>query len=289
MRCSSTHRGEMAITRDHDEPVGGRAGQRQRQPSISVVDRLQNRNDTQWVIAIAGVLPESLIDELPEPRRTLHRRALGVLERHERDGVPFALVLRSYGITQFFGGRGIGPGQLFENILLAALDPAGIGVIQVQMPERAPIYDDNHDQRIFMAVRAPSLFADYNRWRQAVVSMIARAELIVVVIPQMTPGVEFELNAIADARRTERTVVLVTGEDLGGPEDGTMAMVDGHELPDTSQTMRAPVLRKFPRVLWVGDLDPRAPLDGFAFRGPVLRHRRPPGAPLRARARGGRS
>jgi hypothetical protein len=50
-----------------------------------------------------------------------HRRAVRVLERHERDGVPFALMLRAYGITQVFPGPRGRPGQLFENILFEAL------------------------------------------------------------------------------------------------------------------------------------------------------------------------
>jgi tetratricopeptide (TPR) repeat protein len=181
-------------------------------------------------------------------------------------------MLRTYGVTQLFGETDGQRGRLFENILAEALEPAGIGVIQVQLPKPGGMADVLYDpQAEHFTVQAASLVLHAEHWAPSAISLIVGAELIVVLVPDVTPGVRLELDAVAAAGRSDRTVVLVSGEDLGGPEDRTVVMTDKDEVPDTSETLWLPVLRNFPRVLWVGDLDPAAPLDSFMFRDLVDR------------------
>jgi hypothetical protein len=211
-------------------------------------------------VPIEGALPDEFIDSMPEPRRTLHRRAVAVIARHRRERAPYALVLRNYGIVQLFGGSAERLGNVFENLLVDALEPAGVGVVQLQPPRTEPItatlyaLSPGNDP-----VRAPSLYVSPARWWDPVVELILGAELVVILLPQITPGVGLELDAALAAGRADRTVVLVSGEDLGGPEDGTRPFFDDDlaasgKFPDTSATMRAAILRRFPRVVWTGDL-----------------------------------
>jgi tetratricopeptide (TPR) repeat protein len=230
-------------------------------------------------VPIEGALPDEFVDSLPEPRRTLHRRAVEVIARHRREGAPYALVLRNYGVVQLFGGTAQRLGDVFENVLVDALEPAGVGVVQVQPPRTEPITAQLYaplpgNDRI----RAPSLYVDPARWWHPAVELILGAELVVILLPQITPGVGVELDAVLAAGRADRTVVLVSGEDLGGPEDGTRAFFDDDlaasgKFPDTSATMRAAILRRFPRVVWTGDLAGSAPLEAFVFADLVGRLR----------------
>jgi tetratricopeptide (TPR) repeat protein len=213
-------------------------------------------------------LLEELVDELPEPRRSLHRQAVEVATRFMRDGAPFALMLRTYGATLTFVESENSVGSLFENLFLDRLQPAGIGVIQVQIidhggpgsalyaPERPPIF----------AVCAPSLFIAIDNWLEPVTYLIERAELIVVLLSVATPGVLMELETIVARGRADRTVVLVSGENPGAPLEHTTMLLDGDTIPDTASLLLTPILARFTRVLWVGDLDPHAPIDTFVFR-----------------------
>src|SRR5690348_7413819 len=102
------------------------------------VVRTTNSADT-WFVPIEGAVPDEFVDSMPEPRRTLHRRAVEVIARHRRERAPYALVLRSYGIVQLFGGTAQRLGEVFENVLVDALEPAGVGVVQIQPPRTEPI------------------------------------------------------------------------------------------------------------------------------------------------------
>src|SRR3954469_4292994 len=128
------------------------------------VVRMTNSADT-WFVPIEGALPDEFVDSLPEPRRTLHRRAVEVIARHQRERAPYALVLRNYGVVQLFGGTAQRLGDVLENVLVDALDPAGVGVVQVQPPQTEPITAQLYaplpgNDRI----RAPSLYVDPARW-----------------------------------------------------------------------------------------------------------------------------
>ena len=110
-------------------------------------------------------LPTSLVDALPEPRRSLHRRAVDVASRFERDGTPFALILKTFGAVQFFTESGLQGGDVFENLVFDQLEPADIGVIEVQVPDPrgagSVLYDSDAGD---MAVRAPSLYIGTDNW-----------------------------------------------------------------------------------------------------------------------------
>jgi hypothetical protein len=116
-------------------------------------------------VPIEGALPDEVVDSLPEPRRTLHRRAVEVIARHRRERAPYALVLRNYGVVQLFGGTAQRLGDVFENVLVDALEPAGMGVVQIQPPQAEPITATlcaplpGNDR-----VRAPSLHVDPAHW-----------------------------------------------------------------------------------------------------------------------------
>ena len=192
-----------------------------------------------------------------------------MLEQYERDAAPFVLLLRTYEVAQLFGD---GTGRLFGNIAFEAFESAGVGVLDVQL------HDHPHSPLLYASqgsmdstVQWPSLLLDVDQWEQAVSQIIVRADLIVVLAPVITPGLALELGALVRLGRADRTVVLVSGEDFGGPEDRSVAILKGEEIPDTSETIFDPVLLMFPRVLWVGDLDQETPLSAFVFRDLVDR------------------
>jgi hypothetical protein len=83
------------------------------------VVRTTDSADT-WFVSIEGALPDEFVGSLPEPRRTLHRRAVEVIARHQRTRAPYALVLRNYGVVQLFGGTAERLGDVFENVQIWA-------------------------------------------------------------------------------------------------------------------------------------------------------------------------
>ena len=183
---------------------------------------------------------------VPERRRPAHNAALAVIQAHERDGSPFALVLRTFGVVQLFTASDAEPGIYFENYLVDRL-PMGVKVVEVQTP--GDLGDTMFDQSLgspTISVYAPSLVLADDTWLRAVTYLVERAELIVVVFQMESPGVLAELRAILDSGRHDRTVVLFSELGFTSPASSTL-------------------LDRFPRVLSFADLDPRDMLGTFVF------------------------
>lgn len=219
-------------------------------------------------------LPAEVIAHLPEPRRTLHRKAVELILQNAVDGTPFVLLLRSYAVAQLLVLDAEKPPDLLENVVLDELKGTAIGVIQVQVGGQKTI-SSLYDSRIRaeMRVQAPSLWMADEVWLENVGYLIRRAECIVVQLTLATAGVLQELEAIMAAGRTDRTVVLVTGGEVG-EIDGTVMMFDeGHE-PDTTDLMETPLLQAFPRVLWIGDVKRPDVLGTFVFADLITRLRK---------------
>ena len=211
-------------------------------------------------------LPEWLIAKLPEPRRRLHRKAVDVVMRHATDGVPFALMLRSYAFTQLFAESESTAPHPLENLVVDGLKGTGIGFVQIQIDDQG-VGNDLYRSALStdLRVHAPALFIASEGWLEQVSYLIDRAECIIVLLSLATPGVVQELETIVAAGRADRTVVLVTAEEAGGAVDGTIVIFEtGHE-PDTTVVLATPILSSFPRVLWVGDINRTTPLQTFVF------------------------
>jgi tetratricopeptide (TPR) repeat protein len=217
-------------------------------------------------------MPEWLVARLPEPRRTLHRKAIETVMRHEAEGTPFVLMLRTYGVVQLFSEIDNGPPHALENLLFDGLKGTGAGFLQVQVDDHS-VGNSLYDVAISTDIRvhAPSLFIDSAGWLEQVTYLIERAECIVVLLSLATPGVVQELETILAAGRADRTVVLVAGEEAGGAVDNTVVLYDDEHEPDFTAVLEAPILTSFPRVLWVGDLTRPSPLETFVFRDLVER------------------
>ena len=210
------------------------------------------------------LLPEVLA-QLPEPRRGLHRKAVEVVLENAADGSPFVLMLRSYAFAQLIVLDREKPPQPLENLVLDELKGTGIGLVQVQVGGQKVISDlYNFQMRTDMGVRAPSLFMADEGWIENVAYLIQRAECIVVQLTLGTAGVLRELETILAAGRADRTVVLVTGGEVG-EVDGTVTIFEDQQRPDTTTLMETPLLHAFPRVLWIGDVERPAVLRTFVF------------------------
>jgi tetratricopeptide (TPR) repeat protein len=210
-------------------------------------------------------LPEVVISALPEPRRTLHRTAVELIVQNAATGTPFVLMLRTFGVAQLFVTADNVPGRPLENLVQDGLKDTGIDVIQVQVGGgRATSELYQAAIRREMQVHAPSLWMADEVWLENVTYLLHRAECIIVLLSLATPGVLEELDTIVAAGRADRTVVLVTAEDIG-TVDRTVVMIDGEVLPDTTEVMEMPNLLAFPRVLWVGDVARPDVLHTFVF------------------------
>jgi hypothetical protein len=192
--------------------------------------------------------------------------AIDVLDHYQREGVPFALMLRTYGITQIFTESDRHAGKLFENHLVDHLMPLGVDVIQVQAQGSSGLGDVLFHPALaggLLSSRAPSLYLRTEVWLEAVTDLIDRAELIVVLLLMATGGVLQELEVIAAHGRADRTVVVCFGP---------------WAQPNP---LRESVLDQFQRVLHVGDLDPQAPISTFVFGDLVDRLTEIPSRPAR--------
>jgi hypothetical protein len=114
-------------------------------------------------------LPTEVVANLPEPRRSLHRKAVELILQNAADGTPFVLVLRSFAVAQLLVLHREKPPDLLENVVLDELEGIGVGVIQVQVGGQK-IISESYDSRIRteMRVRAPSLWMADEVWLENV-------------------------------------------------------------------------------------------------------------------------
>jgi hypothetical protein len=182
-------------------------------------------------------------------------------------------MLRSYAFAQLLVLDRDGPPHLLENLVLDELEGTGIGLVQVQVGGQRVISDWYDDRmRTDMSVRAPSLFMADEGWIENVAYLIRRAECIIVQLTLGTAGVLRELETIVTAGRADRTVVLVTGGEVG-EVDGTVTVFDDEQQPDTATLWEMPQLEAFLRVLWIGDVERPAVLRTFVFSDLIARLR----------------
>jgi hypothetical protein len=173
-------------------------------------------------------------DQVPPNRREAHRRAVDLLDRCEATGQPFALVLRTYTITQLFGeaDERFQASEQLENALDEELAPLGLGVVTVQAQNAVSqlqfLGEDavNHE----FEIRAPALYVPAEVWMTVVEHLITRAGLVVVLLSAHTPGVLWELDKLVELDQADRTLVVLF----------TAAWMD--PLPEL------PVLERFLRV-----------------------------------------
>jgi len=216
-----------------------------------------------WVSAFAA------LEGLPEPERRLHDLGVGVVDRFERDGSPFALLLRTWMVRQLFGESDLSGRFWFENHVFDELAHIGVGTVQVREPdspfpnvdaEGEPVAGADADPAIDpepvleFTVRTPSLSLN-ERWFEAVTRLVERAELIAMYLPVATPGVVDELEAIVESGRADRTVVLYSTSYAVEP------------LPEV------PLLPNFERIARIDELDHRRPIASFVFEDLVERLR----------------
>src|SRR5215471_8038869 len=132
------------------------------------------------------------LDGFSSERRRLHEAALSVLVHFEREGVPFALVLRTFHYFWLSGARpGVYGTHLIDDDLYAACRRRRIAIvtIQAQNPQN-PAYDILYVRKKKNPFRArmPAFLVDVARWREAVRYLIERAELVISLVPVDSEG-----------------------------------------------------------------------------------------------------
>lgn len=192
-------------------------------------------------------------NEVPPNRREAHQRALDLLDRYESTEQSFALVLRTYLVTQLFGEapEGFRATQLFENILHDELALLGLGAITVQAQgvgtEQFFLADEDTVNREF-EVCSPALYMRTEGWSTTVEYLIARAGLVVVLLQAATPGALQELESIVALGRADHTVIVLFESNFTDP------------LPEL------PILERFLRVIFGHELDPPRVVDHFLLK-----------------------
>jgi len=191
-------------------------------------------------------------DDVAPNRRRAHQRAVDIVRRSESGGKPFALVLRTYRVTQLFADapEGFQATQMFENVLHDELEPLGLGAVTVQdrglgSELQYPAADASDRE---LEVRAPALCVATEGWLTTVRSLIVHAGLIVVLLQVDTPGVLQELEAIAAMGRADQTVVAVLVSRFTDPPP------------------EPPILAEFFRVISTHELDAPPLVDHFLVK-----------------------
>jgi hypothetical protein len=190
-------------------------------------------------------LPSFFIDSnlIPANRRAQHRKAIDVIEAHERGGVPFVLMLQSYRVVTRIVRSETDVGDWLEN-LRTDWRPVGVGFVEVQpQGDLSDLLFDREAAHVRAEIYAPSLVVADATWFDAVTYLIERAEMIVVLMGIDSGGLVRELKALVGQRRQDRTIVLYS------------------ELIADAMSFLDP----FPRVVSLADLDPRDPLGTFVF------------------------
>jgi hypothetical protein len=156
--------------------------------------------------------------------RAAHAAAIAILEDHAATGRPFALFLHAFSSRQYYGqdpdGNG---GMLLDAYLDGTLQKIGARMIKVQDPAG--------DLSFFV----PGLLLENATWLLAVRALMARAELIVSECSVLHPGVLAELQAFADLKKFDLTVLILPSPPLEfvGNEDDVQVFaraIHQHEL-----------------------------------------------------------
>jgi tetratricopeptide (TPR) repeat protein len=137
--------------------------------------------------------------------RAAHAAALAILEDHTATGRPFGLFLHAFAIRQYYCHRPDGSGALLlDQHLDRVLRAEGARLVKVQDTDRfsATLSD------------APALLLKNETWLAAVRALMARAEMIVSECQFLSPGVLAELQALAEMRRIDRTILVLPSPPL---------------------------------------------------------------------------
>ena len=193
------------------------------------------------------------LNGLDNTQRTMHDEALDILRRHDTEGQPFALFLRTFSIG-FFYGDPENP-RLLENRLHDSLSARGhLPIVTVQMLKVDVDYDAAGEPRQRWL---PSLVVDDKRWLEAVSYALERADMIVSEVVTPAAGVMAELDAIERRGRDDRTVVVLPAPDT--------VLANTHEEA---------LFARFARIIHYDEIDPDDPLTTFVFRDLVERMQR---------------
>jgi hypothetical protein len=176
-----------------------------------------------------------------------HEAARQVLRESDEQRVPLVVYLRKFDIHVLHGATEV-ERKFGEVAVLEAL-PAGARLVTVQEEP------SGEEIRGLLARRVPALrLGEGERWRDVLLPILARADLIISEFGFLSPGVRWELDTCRRLRKHNQTVLVLP------PHGSRFATLD-HLAP----------IDQFPRVLWADQLFDESIAESFVARDLIER------------------
>lgn len=170
-----------------------------------------------------------------------HKQAASILIKYLNEGAPFGLFLRSFDLegSLHTGAQGGTP-------MWASAQPANKNLVEKQIAEMGEIgipvlaVTNNSPMLSFSTSYLPRLELPNEHWEAAVEELVLAAEIVIVNVSLLTPGVVRELGILLRLNKKARTVVIISKADelvtglpgvlLGSPVIGPQAYIGCQEL-----------------------------------------------------------
>jgi tetratricopeptide (TPR) repeat protein len=200
----------------------------------------------------------------------LQARAEVILSAYMRDGAPFVLFLRSFDIEAYYARSSQGNIVIRQNPGPAPIESRLARALEGRLP-LVGILNPSVVRADFVQPIPKMSVADA-QWRGIVRILVSAADMVVMALSRVTPGVATELESILELGRKGTTVVVLSdpkdsidvNELFGWIPGGTGTKAEPERAFDEKGTLRA-----FPHVIEEAEI-PFDDLDASPIFGPLL-------------------
>jgi tetratricopeptide (TPR) repeat protein len=204
-------------------------------------------------------LSESVRDEMERFRKTLdalQRPAMEILSRYAKTGAPFALFLRNFDLEGHYARSAAG-----RMIVTQQNRPAGVeNRLHDALRRHVPIIGianpsvvrSDFDQAV------PKIIVPDDLWEHVLLNLLLGADIVIMELTHVTPGVAIELQAILDVHKEALTVLLLPPKDAPDRKEEFSTWLEGtYAAQRAPQTVldEAALLARFPRVVREDELN----------------------------------
>jgi hypothetical protein len=192
----------------------------------------------------------------------LHQQAEQVLSEYRTRGRPFALFLRNFDLEAYQARSQSGGVLIVQQDEPGDVEPKLATALRGRLPVIG-IANPSLVRPDFVHAIPKLLVAD-EHWRDVLSRLLLAADLVVMHLEQVTPGVAAELAAILELQRQDVVVIVLRSRPAEEQEDGLaegLMTFYGMDRPQAA-TPGPELLRRFPHVV-LADEQPLEQLDAW--------------------------
>jgi hypothetical protein len=169
--------------------------------------------DTAWLRAIEAAYQPDDDAEFPAlPRHDGHAEAMRDLERVLRHQLPWALYLRNFDHANKVHSLGEPIAYHSDNSSHYIVPEITYSLVDhkiVQLFSEGVItVSDPHTNFWHRSTLIPMLSLRHEKWQEVVAGLMRRCARVVMLLDELTPGVETELNLLREVDAAERTLIV---------------------------------------------------------------------------------